>query len=352
MKIPLALALVFGFFAVGCTPAEEEVHPKRRSARADNLQRYVHKTHQFRALALARSKPIVQEGGLSPEVLKELVPPAQDTRLSALVFAQKNALENAVREHFASQAADETASLLTQFRDEAVALVQAAPNPQQLAADLNAKTAEYSQKLAAFAEEQGASSWAVPAAEERFSSKQQLQSSVAENLQEIEQDYGPLCAQKAGPVLQKMVDEYALALSSGQEQDALQRELSRVGNDADKAFASVVAEYGDPVIALSEGQASALRARLIEMHQQVEKEFENLYGKEAVLRTRDIFEKYKSTADRLVRMPARLSRMQESLLHAGEKYRQEMTALQARLNEELEINAAKVRGTPLSLAKK
>ena len=352
MKTPLALAFLLGIGLFACTPPEEDVHPKRRSARADNVARYMQKAQEFRVLSQSRAKPLVQDGLLPDKALKALLPPTQDTRLSALIFAQKNALESALREHFAHQAADETSALLTQFRDEAVKAVLNAPTPQDAAAKLEEMNAAYSQKLASFAAQQKTLSWTAPDAEQRSQSTQALQQAAQAMLSEISRDYGDLCAQKAEPVLQKAAGDYALALSSGNDRDGLQRELARVGTQADGAFTAVVAKYGDPVVSLSDKQAASLRAQLIAAHQEVEKQVEKLYGKEAVLQTRDIFETYKQAADALVRTPARLSQMQEALFQAGEKYRQEMTALQVLLNEELEINAAKVRGTPLSLAAK
>ena len=352
MKTPLALACLVCLGLCACTPSEEDVYPKRRSARADNVERYVHKARKFRALAQERSQPIVQDGLVQADVLKELLPPVQDVRLSTLVFAQKNALEAAVREHFARQTADATSALLAQFRDEAVQAALDAHTPQDFAAKLDEQTAVYSQKLADFSARQKALSWAAPDAEQRRESTQALQAAAAKMLDGISHDYGAVCAQKMEPVLQKMADDYALALSMVQNRDDLQRELKRVGQEADQGFDAVAAEFGDPIAALSEQQAVALRAKLIAAHQAVEKQFEQLYGKEAVLRTRDIFETYRDAANALVRKPARLSQMQADLARAGEKYRRDMAALQVQLNEKLEINAAKVRGTPLSLAKK
>ena len=90
---------------------------------------------------------------------------------------------------------------------------------------------------------------------------------------------------------------------------------------------------------------------MIAAHQEIEGQFEKLYGKEAVLQTRDIFEKYKNGADALVRQPGRLSHKLEQLDALGAAYREQMTALQVRLNGELERKAAAARGMPLAAAK-
>lgn len=346
----LGLSLCFACFA--CTPPEEEVHPKRRSAREDNLQRYLTKAHEMRALAQERAKPLVQGPLLAPDTLKRFLPQTPDLRVSAQIFSQKNRLETAVREASAREAAEKAGAILTQFRDEAVLAALSAQNPQELAAKLTEKTTLYSQKLTDFAHSQQETSWSVPNAQQSLVSKQELKESVLSLLEDITRDYGPKCGQKAKAVLQKTADDYWLVLSSVKQRQDLESELARVGSEADRAFGAVVAQYGDPVFSLSQEQAATLRADLIAAHQEVENRFEKLYGKEAVLKTRDIFEKYKKYADELVCIPARLSRMQEELNRAGESYRKEMAELQVQQNQELERRAALVRGIPLSVVGK
>ena len=346
----IALLVCFGFFA--CTPPEEEVHPKRRSARADNLQRYMNKAQHHRALAQARAKAIVKGPLVEGNALKEFLPKMPDLRISSQIFAQKNALQNEVRQAHARRAAQKAGELLAQFREEAMAAALAAQTPQELATKLDETTALYAQKIAAFSKNQQAASWALPDEEQSLLSRQTLQDAVDGLTEGSERDYGSACAQKAQPVLHKAADDYWLALSSVSDPQEMEQELTRVGNEADDAFRSIVAEYGDPVITVSDEEAASLRARLIAAHQEIENQFDKLYGKEAVLKTRDIFERYRDEADQIVRRAARLSQMQNDLNKAGEKYRKEMTELQVHLNENLERRAAEVRGIPVSAVRK
>ena len=353
MKTPFAwMGLLFCLCVCACTPPEDEVHPKRRSARADNLQRYMNKAQHHRALAQARAKPLVERPLLPGDVLKEFLPQTHDLRISEPIALQKKALETSVKEAYARRAADQTSELITQFREEAVSAALSAQNPQELAARLNEVSASYSQKLAEFTQSQLQNSWAMADDSQSRLSRQALADAWEALLAAVSQDYGERCAQKTKPVLQKTADDYWLVLSSVTTPQELEQELARVAQQADLAFSAVAAEYGDPVLALSDSQAASLRARLIEAHQQVETQFEKLYGKEAVLQTRDIFEHYKNAADKLLHQPARLSQLQEKLFQAGETYRKEMTELQAQLNKSIERRAAEVRGIPLSAAGK
>ncbi len=339
----------FCFFA--CTPPEEDVHPKRRSSRADNLQRYMTKAQEVRALAQARSKPLVSGPLIPSGSLKEYLPKTPDHRVSQQIVTQKNTLQAAVREAASRRAGEKASVLLTQFRDDAVQAALSSQSPQELSAKLQDLTAQYSQKLSDFTQEEEAQTWSRPDAEQSRFSRQVLRDGSRRLREGIARDYGSLCAQKAEPVLQKAADDYWLALSSVPTPEDAERELTRVGDEADAAFAAVVEEYGDPLTSFSEADAAALRARLIAAHQEIEGQFEKLYGKEAVLQTRDIFEKYKNGADALVRQPGRLSHKLEQLDALGAAYREQMTALQVRLNGELERKAAAARGMPLAAAK-
>lgn len=352
MKTSLLLvpALV-SFCLFACTPPEEDVHPKRRSSRADNLQRYMTKAQEVRALAQARSKPLVHGPLIPSDSLKEYLPKTPDHRVSQQIFAQKNTLQAAVREAAARRAGEKASILLTQFRDDAVQAARSSQSPQELSARLQDLNAQYSKKLSDFTQEEQAQTWSRPDAEQSRFSRQVLRDGSRRLRESIARDYGSLCAQKAEPVLQKAADDYWLALSSVPTPEDAERELTRVGDEADAAFAAVVEEYGDPLTSFSEADAAALRARLIAAHQEIEAQFEKLYGKEAVLQTRDIFEKYKNGADALVHQPGRLSHKQEQLDTLGAAYREQMTALQVRLNGELERKAAAARGMPLAAAK-
>ena len=95
------------------------------------------------------------------------------------------------------------------------------------------------------------------------------------------------------------------------------------------------------MVSLSEEDISSLRVRLIAAHQKVEKQFETLYGKEAVLQTREIFEPYLKGITPLFESKERISEKQKKLDELGEIYRQKMTQLQGHLNETTDASSVK-----------
>ncbi len=333
---PFVCFVVLSGLCAACTPPEEDVHPKKRSSRSDNLKRYMPKAQELRALEQARSRPVVDGALLDAAALKEFLPKSPDTRISAAVSARRVALQNLVREEFARRASDKIASLISRFGAEASAAAQSAQTPQELAERMEELNARYTAALSAASQEETARGWSLPDKGQSRLSKRDLQAVFQRLSADLERDYGALCAKKAEPVLRKAADGYALVLSSVKTPEDLDAQFARVGAEADEAFARVSAEYGDPALTLTPENADALKARMISAHQQVEQSFEKLYGKDAVLQTRAFFERYLAGAEKLFAAPGRLSAATERLDALNAAYREEMTALQVKLNEDLE----------------
>ncbi len=326
---------VLAGLCAACTPPEEDVHPKKRSSRSDNLKRYMPMAQELRALAQARSKPVVDAPLLSAEALKEFLPQSPDTRISSAVAAQRVALANSVREEYARRASDKLAEILAHFKAEAVAGAKSAQTPQELAARVEELNARYAGLLAEVGKEESARGWTAADKGQSRLSKQDLQTVFKRLSAGVERDYGALCAKKTEPVLHKAADGYALVLSSVKTPEDMDAGFARVGKEADQAFAQICARYGDPALVLSPDAAAALKARMISAHQQVEQAFEKLYGKDAVLQTRGAFERYLAGAEKLLASPGRLSSAAERLEALNAAYREEMSALQVKLNEDL-----------------
>lgn len=331
----IAFTVLAGLCAA-CTPPEDEIHPKRRSSRSDNLKRYIPKAQELRALAAARSKPVVDEPLLPASALGEFLPPMPDTRISAAITAQQTSLRDAVRKAGARQASEKISALLNQFKTEALHAAQNAQGPKELSAGLTELNAHYSQALAELGREEEKRGWESGDPEQNRLSRQDLKNTFTDLLAGIERDYGEPCAKKSVPVLQRAADDYWLVLSSEKHLDNLNEELAGVGTRADAEFAKIVQSDGDPALSFSPEDAASLKARVISAHQKVEQKFEKLYGKDAVLQTRNLFEQYLNGVDALCADKGRLSELSERLETLNSVYRAEMTELQVRLNEELE----------------
>lgn len=347
MKTLLGRLALFTVIAglCGCTPPEEDVHPKKSSSRSYNLKRYIPKGQELRALEQARSKPVVSEPLLATEALREFLPKSPDTRISQAVASRRAALKEAVRASFARRAADKMSALAEQLGKEVSAAAESAQTPEEMQSRVSEITARYAQSFAAAGEKEVSNGWTRTSAQQGRLSVAELKGVFQELAVLLERDYGPVCARKASPILKKAADDYGLVLSSVKTEEDVEPQFTRVGREADQAFFQVAARYGDPALTLSPEDVSVLTARMISAHQRAEQTFEKLYGKDAVFQTRDIFEKYLNGADKLFAEAGRLSECSEKLDALNNAYREEMTALQVKLNEELEQKLLSARQT-------
>lgn len=328
--------IVFAGWLTACTPQEEDVHPRRRSARNENLKRYMPRAQELRAQAQLRAKSIVNGPLLTEEDIKGLVAKPTPISLSAYLLEEQKVLQETVRSSASQEAVAQTTKLLDGINQEMIEAISSADSAQDLAQQLRNFAARYSNELNALADNVKQDAWTLPTTVQSREARNNLKKAGEDLLVKIQELYGDTCAQKARPVLAKVGDDYWLALSSVKNPEELKQTLTKTGQDADEMLAQIIAQYGDPEILLPAQDAAALRARLIEGHQRVEQQFERLYGKDAVLKTRDIFESYLDETDNLFQKKSRLSEKMAKLDELGSKYRQEITALQVQLNDELE----------------
>ena len=338
----LSLA-AFSCTLLACTPPEEDVHPKRTSSRDENLKRYVSKAQELRAQGQQRSKPIVEGPLLTEDIFKEFADKTAKTDISGYLIAQQKQLQENIRSGAANEIADDLSKRLNAITQEAVEAVREADSAQVLTERLNQFAKRYSQELGELAQNPKQESWTLPTAQQSRQARENLRKAGEDLLKNVSDQYGSTCAQKVRPILAKAGDDYWLALSSVKNPDELQNTLEKIGEEADKNFEKTVAEYGDPVMHLSTEQAASVRARLIEAHQAIEQQFEKLYGKEAVLKTRNLFEPYLEETDELLGSTGRLSEKKARLEEIGAAYRQQVTALQVQLNDELEQKIAALK---------
>ena len=339
MKTPQFYVLVIATLTLGmvaCTPAEEDIHPKRRSSRSENLKRYVPKAQELRAQVQSRGKSIVNGPLLHSEQLESYISKMPETDISTFLKEHQRQLTESVRAVAAKQAATNTAKRLDEIRDEVISAAESADSPQNLAVQLKQFADQYRQALNTLAENVQQETWTVPTAEQSRAAHEELQISGEDFLTQLEDSFGNLCAQKARPVLAKAGDDYWLALSSIKQPEELQQALEKTGREADESLRETIKKYGDPKVSLTEQDIATLRAKLIEGHHAVEQQLEKLYGKQAVLKSRELFEPYLSGVDTVLKTEGRLSEKTAKLDELGNDYRQQVTALQVALNDELE----------------
>ena len=169
-----------------------------------------------------------------------------------------------------------------------------------------------------------------------------LQRRSGDFLSRLAFDYGEETAARCRPVLDGAVEQYLQALASAPDEETLNADLARAEQQAAEQISLIVRQTGDPLGVTPETDISAWRAELIAAHQDLEKQVEKLYGKEAVLQMREVFNRYLDESAAALEENTRLSRKKRELEHLREHYADRLLELQARWN------AARAERAPVS----
>lgn len=334
----LLIFLLLACAMISCTPPEEDVHPKRPSQRSANLKRYVSKAQSIRAQALARSKPLVTSPLLTEHDWTPFLPTKADGRISSLLLAHEQELAGLVRAASAKRMADKAEQLLNDFKKEVVSATYAAQNTEELKEKIASLSEAYTLSLNNLTNEE-ILAWTLPEKKVLDTSKKMLDDSSKKLYNDILRDYGLLCAQKSVPILNKAGDDSYLVFSSAPTSEDIEKELHRVAQEADSSFNEVVKKYGNPSIHFTQADITALLQQTSTRYAELEKQVEKLYGEQASAQTKKIFETYQLGLNKILEAPSRLSTKQEQLEGLEGQFREQMTALQVRLNNDFERRA-------------
>jgi len=110
---------------------------------------------------------------------------------------------------------------------------------------------------------------------------------------------------------------------------------NQIASQAEEQILQINAAHADPVGVVEEEKITSLRAEMITTHQTLESYVEPLYGKEAVLQMRKVFNDVLEKTGRTLREKQRLSQKKQILEGLNAAYRQQMLELQKNWNLKL-----------------
>ncbi|MBR4356185.1 MAG: hypothetical protein IKP96_06465 [Elusimicrobiaceae bacterium] len=319
-------------FLVACSPQQEDKISTEPVVDEQTFQEVPAQTHTD--FPNSRAEAIVNGPLLAPDDLREFLKWPVKTYLSDFLNIQNKAQPEAIRAANTQRIIQSTKEMLKKLRREAVVSLRQAESAQQAAQLLQEMSQLYAQGFSQLAKQEQTAVWTapLPSPDDRIS-RSYLQQRARELLKRVKEEYGEVCALQSTPVINKAVDDTWLAISSSQEPSVVSKALAQTLQQADESFGTILQEYADPILSLSPRQIASLRVRLISSHQEIEKRMEALYGKEAVLKSRKMFEPYLKGVDDIFQTPQRLKQAQQKLNQLGETYRREMTDFQTQLNE-------------------
>lgn len=332
----LGIFFVIAALAAACSPSapeEETVSP--RPTREENVERYLAKAKQNSLTAQQRRKPIAQKPPVNVAQIKAQPDEMFFPTLPAEMAAVKANLEKRIRLEYGENAAAQAGAIILEYHQAASSAAKNAQNPAEMAAALRQLDEQYQDKLNAFLDKQEALRWVPPTQKQLKAARAEMEAKNTAMLDSIKNLYGDNCAEKAQPVLREALEAYMQVFSTAKDGAEMDRRSQAAVQKYNKQLADIVARYGDPKGAMSEEDLQAMRSEMIAAYLEVERKFERLYGKEAVLEIRPFFNQILKNAAIVGAADTRQSYKREELARLNKIYQQQLASMQKKFNERL-----------------
>ena len=319
-----------------CSPSapQEEVQSARPTREA-NVERYLAKAKQNNLLSKQRSTPIKAQPPVNIADVKARPNEMVSLSLPAEMAAVKANLEKRIRQEYGETAAAEAGALILSYHKAASQAAAQARNPSELAATLRRLDEDYQDELNTFLRRQEALAWVPPTQKQLKAARAEMEAKNASMLASINDLYGSTCAEKAKPILNEAVEAYMQIFSTAKDGKEMDQRSQEAVEKYNKRLAGVVAQYADPKGAMSEEDLQAMRSEMIAAYLEVERKFEQLYGKEAVLEIRPFFNQILKNAAAVGAADTRQSYKREELARLNKIYQEQLSAMQKRFNARL-----------------
>ena len=338
----LLLTLLTGavLFSAACSRPPDNSPSKFR--RDENLKKYVQQARDAAQRAEQRKQPLPVPALPDTAGLTNITPPPDGNFLPAMFARNRRIMEKRLRETYGEMSAVALAELAEMYRSRAMTAARGAASPQELAQNLRQLQQWQNEQINAFIAARTTNTRLKPDETLLSQARTHLQRRSGDFLSRLAFDYGEETAARCRPVLDGAVEQYLQALASAPDEETLNADLARAEQQAAEQISLIVRQTGDPLGVTPETDISAWRAELIAAHQDLEKQVEKLYGKEAVLQTREVFNRYLDESAAALEENTRLSRKKRELEHLREHYADRLLELQARWN------AARAERAPVS----
>lgn len=338
----LLLTLLTGavLFSAACSRPPDNSPSKFR--RDENLKKYVQQARDAAQRAEQRKQPLPVPALPDTAALTNITPPPDGNFLPAMFARNRRIMEKRLRETYGEMSAVALAELAEMYRARAMTAARGAASPQELAQNLRQLQQWQNEQINAFIAARTANTRLRPDETLLSQARTHLQRRSGDFLSRLAFDYGEETAARCRPVLDGAVEQYLQALASAPDEETLNADLARAEQQAAEQISLIVRQTGDPLGVTPEADISAWRAELIAAHQDLEKQVEKLYGKEAVLQMREVFNRYLDESVAALEENTRLSRKKRELEHLREHYADRLLELQARWN------AARAERAPVS----
>lgn len=331
-KPALVLFCASVLLTAACAKPEDESPSKFQ--RQANIEKYARKAQDVSRLAQLRREPLPIETAADPARVTNTPYPLDLAPLTQSFERNRLALQRRLLQTYAEQSQQQVQALYQQWQTHAAEQARAAQSPADLAQRLEALWPKQQTQLQQFTKAQRELARLQPDATALARAQERLTRRGEELLSTVALYYGDEAARLSRPVLEKNLQAYLSAQAQATTEAELDARLAQSLTDMEKQLRQIVQQAGDPLGQTPPEIVSGLRTDLIAAQQRLEKYIEPLYGKDAVLAARKVFNRFLEEYLKCWQENARLSQKRRTTQYLNEQYKQTLAALQQQWNTE------------------
>lgn len=340
MKHTFTCLLCSAFVLCAACGRPEDESPSKFQRKA-NIEKYVQKAKSAGRLSMERAKPLEAADPLDVSRLTNQTQNVQTGFLDGIFERNRLSLERRLQQAYAERSAARVSELLDKYREQARQAAMQASGPAALSSRLREVFAAQDAELEAFLAAQDAVTRLKPDQALLDRSKERLRRRCDDFTSRMQLYYGTQAAQQCRPVLDKALEDYVYAMAGASTTAELDAKLKQIQSQTARQIGQIASLSGDPLGVTPEDVITSLRADMINTHQKLEERVEALYGKDAVLAARKVFNRLLEEGGKTLRENARLSQKKRAAAHLNQHYRQSLLDLQQQWNAALDASSGR-----------
>ena len=344
----LFLVLLVGFLSACQRP--DDGHASKTSREA-NLEKYMQKAQEVNRIKQEREDPLPWKAPINVASLTQNSQNLEEGFLTELLAHNRQILERRLQEthgqKLVSKLTDTMNKYVSQVQETAHKNYAADELAQQIKTILQAQTDE----VQSFLNSQKNGGRLPPSQEILDKNQQRLNRRAEDILTRIELYHGQTAVRESRAVLQRSIEDYIYAMASAKDTKTLDEKIKFIAQNGEKEILQICQEKGDPLGVTPEDLITSMRADMITTHQVLEEQIETLYGKDAVLQARKVFNQLLTECGQTLRENTRLSQKKTALSRLNEHYGQTLLSMQQQWNAQLKQETQRPPEYLVSLAR-
>ena len=337
MKKILFFVLCISVSLAACVKPEEGASVEEK--RQEKIKKYLSRAKEVNELDARRLKVLDVPNPLD---ISHILNKGQSIRINSLKKSfEENAdhIQEYLQQHYTDKITEDVTKLFEQYKQQARQAAQTAVSPWDLGAKLTSLKMSHDKEIDEFISKQTAMARLQPDEKLVEQTRDHLLQRCDAIMERIQRYYGNDTAATCQPILDQAVYDYTKALTGPSNEQELKTEIDNIIGKTQSKLDEILSASNDPMGVTSEETQKTIRHEMILAHQDFEKEIETLYGKNAVLQAREVFNHLLAETQKVMQTNMYLSHKKTLLEYLNTDYRKKILALQTQWNEELSLPA-------------